>query len=788
MHWAQLCAVVVMAVMVSGQQDFGVVRAIRQISFGQGGRPSFSRQPQTTQCGGCLPAIMCPQAELRSLPQCRFGNGNVGVCCSVRRGASTANRRMFTEPRVNVPMRDVSRQELDHACRKGMSDINRIGQLEQDIMSNRRVVSESSPAHGHLKFFKLSGTARQNHRRARAVSQASVSMLNDLSLTKDQGMHSLRNIPVRNTLLSGNCPSAPRCNTNAKYRSVDGTCNNLRNPLLGRSETAFQRILPPQYDDGVSSPHQTGATGRPLPNERVVSSSVLVDRPDEDREFTSSVMQWAQFVDHDLTHSPFMTLENGEGIECCPGGEAATGASRHPDCLPINIPRNDPFYAPRNQFCMNFVRSLLALSPECTFGFSEQMNALTHWLDASNIYGSTEEENRRLRAGRGGELAVSEGDLQPLDPESRGDCNARARGRLCFHAGDSRVNEQPGLTAMHILFTREHNRVARGLQALNPQWSDEQTYQEARRIVTAAYQHIIFNEWLPIIVGTQFMQSFGISPLLDGYSFDYSATLNPNMNNEFATAAFRFGHSLVQGQVKLYDANNREQTIRLRDHFNSPHIFQENPAVVDMFARSFTKQQIQKFDSFVTDDLSNHLFQTPQQNFGMDLMALNLHRARDHAIAGYNAIRQICGLPRARTFADFNDQIPSDIIPRLEKLYASPDDVDFFVGGMSEKPVKPGLLGWTFLCVVGDQFARVKKGDRFFYDLGGQPSSFTPPQLQQIRRASWARILCDNSRIGAVQPLAFRSPDPNINQIQRCDSAAIPRVDLTQWRGERPGV
>ena len=50
--------------------------------------------------------------------------------------------------------------------------------------------------------------------------------------------------------------------------------------------------------------------------------------------------------------------------------------------------------------------------------------------------------------------------------------------------------------------------------------------------------------------GTHFMQSFGINPLLDGYSFDYSATLNPNMNNEFASAAFRFGHSLVQGQVK----------------------------------------------------------------------------------------------------------------------------------------------------------------------------------------------------------------------------------------------
>lgn len=53
------------------------------------------------------------------------------------------------------------------------------------------------------------------------------------------------------------------------------------------------------------------------------------------------------------------------------------------------------------------------------------------------------------------------------------------------------------------------------------------------------------------------------------------------------------------------------------------------------------------------------------------------------------------------------------------------DDIDFFVGGISERPVSGGLLGWTFLCVVGDQFARLKKGDRFFYDLGGQPGSFS---------------------------------------------------------------
>lgn len=278
------------------------------------------------------------------------------------------------------------------------------------------------------------------------------------------------------------------------------------------------------------------------------------------------------------------------------------------------------------------------------------------------------------------------------------------------------------------------------------------------------------------------MDSFGIKVLNNGYSFDYNANLNPNMNNEFSTAAFRFGHSLVQGTLRMFSEAGGVSTIQLRNHFNSPHMIQAE-GKLDEIVRSFTQLAIQKFDSFVTKDLSNHLFQTPATQFGMDLMSLNIHRGRDHGIATYNSIREICGLRRARNFNDLRDQMDTKAIDVLRNIYKSVDDIDFFVGGMSEKPVSGGLLGWTFLCVVGDQFARLKKGDRYFYDLGGQPGSFSEVQLQEIRKSSWARVICDNTdTIRAVQPLAFQLPNNGFNQPSSCRSGTIPRMNLQAWR------
>ena len=103
------------------------------------------------------------------------------------------------------------------------------------------------------------------------------------------------------------------------------------------------------------------------------------------------------------------------------------------------------------------------------------------------------------------------------------------------------------MAVTQTIFLREHNRLAEELAKLNPSWNDERLYQEARRILIAQAQHITYNEWLPIVIGRSKMQELGLVPLQQGFSNDYDKNLNPGISNEFVGAAFRFGHSMVNG-------------------------------------------------------------------------------------------------------------------------------------------------------------------------------------------------------------------------------------------------
>ena len=42
-----------------------------------------------------------------------------------------------------------------------------------------------------------------------------------------------------------------RCDTAFPYRTLDGSCNNLRNLWWGQAETPYKRLLEPDYADSI---------------------------------------------------------------------------------------------------------------------------------------------------------------------------------------------------------------------------------------------------------------------------------------------------------------------------------------------------------------------------------------------------------------------------------------------------------------------------------------------------------------------------------------------------------
>ena len=144
-----------------------------------------------------------------------------------------------------------------------------------------------------------------------------------------------------------------------------------------------------------------------------------------------------------------------------------------------------------------------------------------------------------------------------------------------FVTGDSRGNENLELTVLQTLFLDNHNRIAAELQQENPTWNDEQLFQEARKINIAEYQSIIYNEWIPDVLGSNAL------PAYTGYNPNVNATIA----NEFSTVAFRFGHSLLSGDVERQGNNGQAVAadVPLAEDFFDPDILngQGQPTTTD---------------------------------------------------------------------------------------------------------------------------------------------------------------------------------------------------------------
>ena len=273
--------------------------------------------------------------------------------------------------------------------------------------------------------------------------------------------------------------------------------------------------------------------GFALPSARLVSTKVITtDVITVDPDFTHMVMLWGQFHDHDITFIPTV------GVSC------AGVCENIAPCFPIPIPDDDPRI--NTVECLPFVRS----SATCNDGLSEirqQVNSITSFTDASNVYGSNEALAMDLQ-----DLTDDLGNLRtgimsdagkpylPFDHANEECVQVPGADVVpCFLAGDKRSNEHIALTSMHTVWMREHNRMAAELRSLNPGLNGDTIYHETRKILSSMMQIITYEEFLPKVIGPGGMAIIGS---YDGYKQDK----DPTILNSFSTAAYRYGHGQIR--------------------------------------------------------------------------------------------------------------------------------------------------------------------------------------------------------------------------------------------------
>lgn len=162
-----------------------------------------------------------------------------------------------------------------------------------------------------------------------------------------------------------------------------------------------------------------------------------------------------------------------------------------------------------------------------------------------------------------------------------------------------------------MLFHLEHNRIVNLLKKINPHWKPERLFQEAKKINTAVYQHIVYNEYVKLTLGGNVAKSFGLLPMFKGYS-RYNPKADASVWNAFAGAAMRFGHSQIHDTIGSanMDRSIRAKTDLAGEFFNTRTIHDKKHFGADGIARWMTVEPNGRMDRYISDIMRNRLFET----------------------------------------------------------------------------------------------------------------------------------------------------------------------------------
>jgi VCBS repeat-containing protein len=263
-----------------------------------------------------------------------------------------------------------------------------------------------------------------------------------------------------------------------------------------------------------------------------------------------------------------------------------------------------------------------------------------------------------------------------------------------FITGDGRGNENIGLTTVHTIFHSEHNRLVEDYKhtilqsgnltlinewlraplpvgtalpttpaqvdamvlALNTTnaWDGERLFQAGRFVTEMQYQHMVFEEF-----------ARAVQPGIDPFVFSNTPDIDPSIMAEFAHVVYRFGHSMLTEDITRINANMTTDDIGLIAAFLNPVEFDKNGAVtvhqaVGSIVRGMSRDTGNEIDEFVTEALRNNLVGLP-----LDLAVLNMARARDTGMPGFNAARAAFFAATGDSqLAPFNSWV--DMVPELK--------------------------------------------------------------------------------------------------------------------------
>jgi len=316
---------------------------------------------------------------------------------------------------------------------------------------------------------------------------------------------------------------------------------------------------------------------------------------------------------------------------------------------------------------------------------------------------------------------------------------------------------------------------------MNETEREERLYQLARQLVGAELQQIVYREYLPVVLGPLPSAFAGF----DSTETVYNQGVDPSILNEFATVAYRFGHSSVSDTFQgafawplsfhFLDSLDTDSDFFVRGDSGTNWMHEMVGAA---------NQLAPAADLEVGDALRNQLREFVSGHPD-DLVARNIQRAREHGIPSYMKLRQAV-LGAAET-----NERPEEIDPstwdRLLAVYGNSDDIDAFTGGLAEQSQDGGMVGPLFAEIIRRQFELLRDGDRFFFTHKEDPSTkargLGPVAKSAILKRSLGAVLCDvipsdiitSKSLGqsVFKTVSNENPDLDCSSVEEMDFGGI---------------